>query len=525
MTSKKTVRKLVNNCAKKGRLITYYHPQYRQYLLQFLLTVTTAIFLCSCSDSPNENLDTEINKALRSQNNVDETEWKAISSLISNNAKAYPQLIDANGRVDNKKLKDYVTDYAKMRKRGGDNPDIYNPAENSDSIQKPQFNFYIENSLSMDGYVKGNTDFEAAIGRLLVLTKDYANQQNLHINFINSKIYPSKTVDISNFAEKLEPKSVEYNVGGKDRGVSDLNNVFKMILDSTGNGRIGILVSDCIYSLGKTGDTEGRLNNQKNLTMDAFLSKLRKTDISTICLKLTSSFNGFYYDFNNKESNITGVQRPYYIWIMGSRKEIDAFYSKVDLSSLQGYRSNFVMSYSHESKAPYYTVLKETNKKGSFTPDRSTKDYVHSLTDVGYDKGTLQFTVAIDLGKLPVDSSYLLDAKNYKLTDGFVLTAAEKINRNKISRRDRVTVEATTATHLFTISTSQSYSLRDVTIELKKQIPDWAKNANCLDDTNIKSMPDKTFGLLKLLEGVYDAYITFNSKQGSFFNITINLKN
>jgi hypothetical protein len=525
MTSEKTIRQSERNCAREGTIITHYHLQYRPLLTQVLSIIICSILLFSCSDSPAENLDTEINKALRSQNNVDEAEWKTISSLISSNAKAYPQLVDANGRVDNKKLKDYIADYAKGRRRGGDNPEIYNPAENNDSIQKPQFNFYIENSLSMDGYVKGNTDFEAAITRMLVLTKDYAGQQNLHINFINSKIYPSQEVDITNFAVKLEPKSIVYAVGGKDRGVSDLNNVFKMVLDSTGNGKIGVLISDCIYSLGKTGDTEGRLNIQKSLTMDAFLSKLRKTDISTICLKLNSSFNGTYYDLNNKPTDITGVQRPYYIWIMGSRKEIEAFYSKVDLSGMQGYTSNFVMSYSDESKAPYYTVLKETSKRGSFTPDRSSKDYVHSLTEVGYDKGNLQFAVAVDLGKLPVDSSYLLDAKNYKLTDGFVLTAVEKINRDKISRRDRVTVEQTTATHLFTISTSQSYSLRDVSIELKKQIPGWAKSSNCLDDTDIKGIPDKTFGLLKLLEGVYDAYITFNSKQGSFFSITVNLKN
>lgn len=483
------------------------------------------LLLSSCSDSPNENLDTEINKALRSQNNVDEAEWKTISTLISNNTKEYPQLVDANGRVDNKKLNDYITDYAKSRRRGGDSPDIYNPAENSGTTPKPQFNFYIENSLSMDGYVKGNTDFESAITRLLVLTKDYASQQNLHINFINSKIYPSKEVDITNFSEKLEPQSIVYNVGGRDRGVSDLNKVFKMILDSTGKGRIGVLISDCIYSLGKTGDTEGRLNIQKNLTMDAFLSKLRQTDISTVCLKLNSGFNGTYFDLNNKPTKIADINRPYYIWLMGSRKELEDFYNRIPLGSLEGYRSNFVMSYSDDSESPFYTVLKETNIKGSFTPDRSNKEYVHSLTDVRYDKGTLQFTLAVDLSKLPVDSSYLLDIRNYKLTDGFTIAALEKLNRDKISRRDRVTIEQTTATHLLTITTSQTYSLRDLTIELKKQIPAWVKGTNCLDDTDVNSTPDKTFGLLKLLEGVYDAYMQLSPKQGAFFSITINLKN
>lgn len=82
---------------------------------------------------------------------------------------------------------------------------------------------------------------------MLTLTKNYVGESNIKINFINRKQYPSSNKDIANFASLLEPNSITYNVGGKDRAKSDINNIFRMLLDSLHENEIVILTSDCIY--------------------------------------------------------------------------------------------------------------------------------------------------------------------------------------------------------------------------------------------------------------------------------------
>ena len=75
--------------------------------------------------------------------------------------------------------------------------------------------------------------------------------------------------EVHNFVEALEPEKAPYKVG--DRRMSKLNEILKMILDSTNQSNISILVSDCIYSLDKKNDTEGALEFEKSLTKGAFL--------------------------------------------------------------------------------------------------------------------------------------------------------------------------------------------------------------------------------------------------------------
>jgi hypothetical protein len=479
----------------------------------------------SCGDTPEEKLDQLISKSLRSNNDINEEEWKAINELVQK--EQLKKYFSEDGKNDPAKLRGYILEIAERRRNAPAPPTIVGADRNSkDSATLPNFNIYIENSMSMDGYVNGNTSFESAITKLLVLIKNYASQDKLHINFINSKVYPAKAVDITNFAKKLEPKSVEYNVGGKDRGVSDLNHVFKTVLDST-QKNISILISDCIYSLGRGTDTEGKLNIQKSLTMDAFLSKLKTENLATVCLKLESEFNGNYYDKDNKPTPLANTKRPYYIWLMGPVQMMEAFYGAINPEKeLIGYKNNYVLYPTIEGRAPYYTVLKETDKIGSFQPDRSSREYVHGFEEPEYKSGVLQFSVGIDMSKIPVDQSYLDNKANYKLTDGFMLVKVEKPDRQKVSRRDWVSISGSPVTHLLVIQTQSKTSIQDLTIELLRQIPGWVPGSSTIDDSNILSNGSiaQTFGLSALIEGVNDAYNTHNRKQQSFYKIAIQIK-
>jgi len=74
-------------------------------------------------------------------------------------------------------------------------------------------NVYIENSGSMDGYVKGVTEFEQAVYSYLrdIELSDLCSTMNL--NYINSKVL-RQPGDLQGFIEKLEPSSFRQRGGG-----------------------------------------------------------------------------------------------------------------------------------------------------------------------------------------------------------------------------------------------------------------------------------------------------------------------
>jgi len=481
------------------------------------------LLLSSCSDEPSEVLDNKINVAIRSGNNIDEKEWNELTSYILENKVEFADLIEDDKAVRTKTLADYILDYTHNHsRRGQTDPEVFNPKTTTESSIKSQVNFFIENSGSMDGYIRNTTEFEAALSDLLVQLQYFYDNKNLKVNFINTKVYPSQMDEVQNFVEALEPEKAPYKVG--DRTVSKLNEIFKMILDSTKQNNISILVSDCIYSLAKKDDTEGALEFEKSLTKGAFLEKSKHFGFATIILKMKSKFTGNYWNKDNSSTYLNGSSRPYYIWIIGSNEHINEFSKKINTKSLKGFEYSYFLSNFTKEKQPYYTVLKETNKVGSFKQtDRGEKD-VRSINDVEFDGGIFQFAIALDLGNIPVDSSYLTNPKNYVVPDGFTVKSIEKINRNKLSPRDMVTVEKTTATHYATVAISSKFTTQDLKLELSNKIPTWVEQSNSIDDKNVKDELDKTFGLSYLVQGVSEAYVIQNPEQTSYFKIIVTIK-
>ena len=84
-----------------------------------------------------------------------------------------------------------------------------------DEIPKSTYatSVYLENSGSMDGYVRGNTQFEDAIYRMLVDLNYWAD--TLSLNYINSQPIPYRQ-DVSQFISDLEPQ--EFQQRGGNRG-------------------------------------------------------------------------------------------------------------------------------------------------------------------------------------------------------------------------------------------------------------------------------------------------------------------
>jgi hypothetical protein len=480
------------------------------------------VFLNSCANEPIDELNKKINIALRSGNEIDEKEWYEFIKYAKENSSELTKVIGSKNEVDEENLNDLILLIANKR-RNESEPKIFIPKKETDSENENAIiDVYIENSMSMDGYVKGTTEFEAALSDLLVQMQYKYNKENINVNFINTKIYPSKVLEVKTFVETLDPTKKPYNDG--NRTVSKLNEILETILDSTNKSNVSILISDCIYSLGKGKDTEGALEFEKSLTKGAFLEKSKEFEFSTIIFKMNSKFDGVYYDLNNQKTNLTKAKRPYYFWIIGKDNLIEKFQKEINLKQLKGFENSYYLSNSQENTQPYHSILRTTNKIGKFRPTDKKAKEITSINEIEFDNGLFQFSVAINLKDIPVDESYLIDIENYVIPDGFSVISIEEIVINKLDKNDYTRISKTNATHFITIQFNRDYDIQDLKLELSNKIPSWVKESNSTDDRDVKNELDKTFGLLYLVQGVSEAYTTQNSNNKSYFKINIEIK-
>jgi hypothetical protein len=403
---------------------------------------------------------------------------------------------------------------------------------------KPVINVYIEGSASIDGYAKGISDFKEVLGNLLVKLKYYYDEESLHIFWIyNDKKENLQVEEVTDAKKNLVDFVSRLDIELKKlaRGNNtDLNNIFREIVQKrTNNSTISILFSDYIYSIGRGGVID-MINNGKNLTMDAFLSKSKKEpfNFSTTIFRLQSEFNGWYFPYTGDMYRYTlNGNRPYYICVFANQNILDDFNKNIkpELESKVGYEDKYVLS-AESSKDIYYSVLQSTFCEGRFKPLRgaSSSNYIHGIEDVNLPRGIQQLTlaIAVDFSKvqLQADSNYIANPKNYEVTsNNFEVVKIMPVVKNEINPIDWNTIQNGNTTHIIVLK-AKSPAVSDVSFVLKKQIPQWVVEKNTEDDTKAISLGDKTFGLRYWVEGIAEAYKTIYPNDKNYFECNISIK-
>ncbi|MDR3140790.1 MAG: hypothetical protein LBU37_03565 [Tannerellaceae bacterium] len=415
----------------------------------------------------------------------------------------------------------------------------------------PIVNVYIENSGSMDGYVKGKTEFKGAIRDLLVLLKYHYDEDSINLFFINQQInklrlnpQPELTkkkqqkiksentakIDLTAFAQNIE---LEWR-NGQEKEMwqsTNLNQIFKMILDKTGNNSISILFSDCIYSIHGSSDAIGLLLDEKSLTKDAFLSKWKndKVPLATTIVKMKSKFDGKYYPFTGDDKGyyIKG-NRPYYICVIANQEILDDFNKNIELKAnkVEGFENKYTLL-SKKSKDLYYSVLQSTCNKGRFKPDRDkTKlTHIHGIKDVDLMRGVdrIQFAVAVNYSNVQTENDYLTNPANYTVTtNNFIVKEIFPIDSVKINANDKNRIANAKPTHIIVLE-AKTKAVSDVSFVLNKQIPQWIINSSTEDDTSQEKTEGKTFGLNYWVAGIAEAYKIIYPDNKYFFECTISI--
>ncbi len=370
------------------------------------------------------------------------------------------------------------------------------PSPNSKPIlatsTKPTVNVYVENSGSMDGYVKGITEFEQAVYNYLTDIKisDFTDSMNLF--YINSDIIPQGS-DISDFIKKLEPSN--FSIRGGNRGTSDISNVLKSVLAETQKNEIAILVTDGIFSPGRGKDADQYLVNQqigiKN-TMAEYLKLHPNTAVKMY--QLSSQFDGYYYNREDTKTYIKS-QRPFFIWVIGHVEQIDKLCREVPDSKFKGGGVKNIFSITAGNRMVNYAI-----KIGSGKFDLNKKSPKTTINNYQIDtKGRLnmaRFSVNADLSGFLLDDNYLHNISNYEISNKDFDVSINKTVNNNFGY-----------THILNFS-SKSVHKGILSIKLIPHIPQWVEDVN--DNDGSIPIEGKTYGIKYQIHGIYEAFTFYN---------------
>ena len=469
------------------------------FLFIFILVLT------SCKTDFSRFQDSALKFAL-DDHKIDEKEYKElVDEIKASRDQDFQKFIGTGGQVDNAKLSEYLVKFLTAKKLPISANDIWQPTAQSSGDTQANFNVdvYIENSASMDGYVKGVTDFETAVYNLLGNIKISGLCTSLNLNYINKKVTYTKSnalaPDIQDFIEKLEPSTFKQR--GGDRSVSDLKNILHDVVQKVDDKNMAILISDFVFSPGKNINAQDYLNNQTVGIKIDFAEKLKAFDLSAVAIQLQSNFDGIYYDKNNSPIPLKS-KRPYYIWIFGNPAQIKSLLDKKILDNIKGGYQNRLIFSSVKEPAPLDYKILIRPKIGDFKLENGAKGAIISAKPSSENKtnGLFGFNLAVNFSGDLQDAGYFTDSDNYRLSDNRYSLTVEPITESD---------ESTAGfTHKLKLQTSE---LREETlsIEVLGKMPGWVIKSTSTDDSSIATDDNekqKTFGLKYLVEGINDAF-------------------
>lgn len=406
--------------------------------------------------------------------------------------------------------------------------DISNAGDsiNYDTMAPIKFKFFLERSGSMIPYDARTTsgDFKAAISKLLNNIPDNNDPSNMFY-VVNDAVYLYN----SSYKDFIQSKDIfadTNNMG--DPRYTDFTCIFDSLLSHTGENELSILVSDLIYSTKDMANVSNEkiLNEANALTRSVFKGH---ADKMVLIIKMNADFDGTYYTFQSPSKGIKyHGNRPYYFVIVANptvihRIFLDPQYKDfINFASLQGYENYYCFSKT-DQQVDYSVLLTNPRNQGRIGAVKG-QTLIHEIEKIKPDRdGIVTITIALDLSKIIVPDSILLNKNNYDISSlsGFNIKTIEKIPD---SERDDKLRFIPNATHYITLSTNNNISYETTSISLKNKLPQWVEKSNCDDDTNLddRYFKETTFAFKYLMKGIYEAYYG-TTDVPSFFSIELTI--
>lgn len=500
--------------------------------LYLLIIISLLLSSCNSDDYKFSDLQRNIIEFIEDDGKISQEEYnQLIEGILLSEDRKLERFKSEVTEVNYSILNDYILKYAKTKQINLTENDIWHP--NSSEVESKDFNInvFVENSASMDGYLNdSSTQFRNSIYSLLTRLKLFVENDSLNLHFINKESQlqfgNASNNDIERFKDMLNPNDFR-KISLGNRGETDMKDLMEKILNNVNDSHLSVFIIDGVFSPGNKYNKKDSallhqyLTEQKIGITSVFERKLnqQKSDLSAIVLQMKAGFQGIYYFPDDTRINfVEKIERPYYIWLIGTNYQIEEILSSKRLDEIDGgYQNKWIL------KTPTNThpnfKIQYSPKIGSFDAKDLAKGIIQKarVSKNNQNKGRFGFNVAVDFSKYLKDEAYFLDENNYKLSNVDYHLTIQKI-------KDKDNPALGGYTHILKLETE---NLRDeeLKIELLEKVPQWINNSSSINDSKIltdKNEQAKTFGLQYLMEGVGDAFYP-STKENiiSSFKITI----
>lgn len=341
----------------------------------------------------------------------------------------------------------------------------------------------------MDGYMAAGSELkDTYYDYLSKLQRSEGLVDSLQLYYINSRLIPSHE-SLRDYILNLTPAT--FRSRGGDRSSSEIDEVIRTVLAETGSGEVSLLISDFI--LDKNHQDPSKIGTNVGITIANALHAKRagQSDFAVKILCLTSQYQGKYY-YPMGGSEYYDGERPYYLWIFGSQRDLARLDDAVSPEELvHGYRGIATFAPAPEV---CYTIADEDRRRS-----RDNEDLVYSQPlrqgRSGEADGSYRIRLRADFSSLLVAEEYLADPGHYKCSTGDFAVAS--IHHQPEGGY----------THLLELSLAPDFRSRSVRVELEApRLPGWVAAVNDDTGTDIARHADQTTGIRYLIGGVADAY-------------------
>jgi hypothetical protein len=394
-------------------------------------------------------------------------------------------------------------------KKGGE-PATESPAKEAKPVKINTVNLFLETSASMKGYLTGDTEFKTEVARLITqLEKAKRNGQVAESQYF---LIPQDTVvksagDASQFLNLLKKNQLAV---GKNSLIVD---IFRMLGTRNQPGTVNIFISDCILS-----DIDIRNKSIIQEEVALIFNRYASSRTAATVYAFTSTFNGNYYPYPKGIQTYEGVERPYYVWLFGREREVDALNRTL---KEEGFKADeeLHVGFTFNSQ-PAYRILNYTGKQGDYILSSDNQ----RLEEAKLYKGdVIEMTVGMNLSDYPdkLTGKTSLSPRTLvfrgKGVEGNIVSVAP-LSTAQLSQKDMALAEKNNLTHFVTVQLT-ALKGKEGSFDLsfpKKDVP-WYEDWSVDDDSQVKENEGKTFALAYLIGGVKEAY----QDNTDYFSITI----
>ena len=409
--------------------------------------------------------------------------YDSLCALVTDNPGKYNDLLTPEGRVDHKKMYDFIEEIGSHLR-----PPMHWDMRPYGGVDDLSLTIYFERSGSMVPY-----DQRGGGGQLKKAVNDLINHfpagSKVEINIVNDGIYPYQhTVD-----EFLKDRDIYQSTAGiGDASYTDFQLIFNKILEAQRPGNVSVLVSDLIYSPQDTrGVSLDKIFNEENSLATRVFAKYKGK--SVVVQQFMGDYSGKYYPYNGEPFNYSG-KRPFYLVIIADSDVMDQL----------------------AQDKRYGGVLDASGVRNSYRFNQGTSEVQCRVLPEWKDNAG-RFRVKHGLLK---DDALLTNAANYEVQsiDGYTLTV-QPIEPSMITANNKEYLEG--MTHVLTLVGDLKSPRDEVRISLRNELPAWVRQSSSDNDTSTGgSFATTTLGLEHLLGGMFDAMKGGNS----FFDVTIQLQ-